>query len=227
MPKYDITKLNVGVEKCLAVTTNPRHRFLLQAYSRHRYLEVAGRYEEIFAPEMMVPNPSYHFHYGTGAADLKGQENVKSLYRVWAETNQSVFYVDTEQVAVADNFIASVGTMRQQVWGKALTLGRVTAHLPGFISEMILKKVLATKGIKADENAMYLYTNVIEMIWPYDDRGRLLGEDVWEPDPDKADVVKLDPADVVTTAQARKLLDPLIKPLPSFDEMVLGHRGAA
>jgi hypothetical protein len=56
---------------------------------------------------------------------------VKSLYRVWAETNQSVFYVDTEQVAVADNFVASLGTMRQQVWGKALTLGRVTAHLPG------------------------------------------------------------------------------------------------
>jgi hypothetical protein len=190
-------------------------------------LEVAGRYEEIFAPEMMAPNPSYHFHYGAGAADLKGQENVKSLYRVWAETNQSIFYVDNEQVAVADNFIASVGTMHQQVWGKALTLGRVAAHLPGFVSEMIMKKVLATKGIKADENAMYLYTNVIEMIWPYDDRGRLLGEDVWEPDPDKADVVKLDPAEVLTTAQSRKSLDPLIKPLPSFDEMVLGHRGAA
>jgi hypothetical protein len=27
------------------------------AYSRHRYLEVAGRYEEIFAPEMMSMEP--------------------------------------------------------------------------------------------------------------------------------------------------------------------------
>jgi hypothetical protein len=53
MPKYDVTKLNVGIEKCLEVTTNARHRFLLQAYYRHRFLEVAGRYEEIFAPEMM------------------------------------------------------------------------------------------------------------------------------------------------------------------------------
>jgi hypothetical protein len=69
---------------------------------------------------------------------------------------------------------------------------------------------------------MYLYTTFIEMIWPYDDRGRLIGEDVCEPDPDKAHIVKLDAADVLTTAQARKLLDPLIKPLPSFDEMVLG-----
>ena len=57
MPKYDITQLNVAVDKLLAVTTNRRHRFMLQAYSRHRYLEVAGRYEEIFAPDMMNKLP--------------------------------------------------------------------------------------------------------------------------------------------------------------------------
>jgi hypothetical protein len=68
---------------------------------------------------------------------------------------------------------------------------------------------------------MYLYSNVIQMIWPYDDRGRLIGEDVWEPDPDKATIVKLDPADVVTTEESEKALSPLIKPLPSFDETVL------
>jgi hypothetical protein len=38
---------------------------------------------------------------------------------------------------------------------------------------------------------------------------------------------KLDPADVLTTAQSRKLLDPLIRPLPSFDKTVLGGKGAA
>jgi hypothetical protein len=71
MSKYDVTKLNVGIDKLLTVTTNPRHRFLLQAYSRHRHLEVAGRYEEIFAPEMMVPNPVYHFHAGGTPTDLR------------------------------------------------------------------------------------------------------------------------------------------------------------
>jgi len=43
MPKLDITKLNVAIDKLLETTENPRHRFLLQSYSRHRYLEVAGR----------------------------------------------------------------------------------------------------------------------------------------------------------------------------------------
>jgi hypothetical protein len=140
---------------------------------------------------------------------------------MWAETNQSIFFVENEQVAVADNFIASTATIRQQVWGKALTLGRVASYLPGFLSEAILQKVLAKKDWKADENAMYLYTTFIEMIWPYDDHGRLIGEDVWEPDPDQAQIVKLDPADVLTTAESRKLLDPFIKPLPSFDEKVM------
>jgi hypothetical protein len=92
---------------------------------------------------------------------------------------------------------------------------KAMSYLPGFLDERIVKRVLETKAVKPDENAMYLYTNILEMIWPYDDWGRLIGEDVWEPDPDKAEIIKLDPADVLTTQQAAKLLAPLIKPLPS------------
>jgi len=227
MSKYDVTKLNVAIDKLLETTTNPRHRFLLQAYSRHRYLEVAGRYEEIFTPEMMAPNPSYHIQAEGMRAKLEGQPAVKSLYRMWAETNQSIFYIENEQIAVADNFIASVTNYHQQLWGKGLTLNKVSSNLPGRLSGAILGKVLAKQGVKADENAMYLYSNVIEMIWPYDDRGRLVGEDVWEPDPDKATIVKLDPADVLTVAESAKQLAPLIKPLPSFDAMVLGRKSDA
>jgi hypothetical protein len=223
MARYDVTKLNVAIDRLLEVTDNPRHRFLLQAYSRHRYLEVAGRYEEIFAPEMMAPEPCYHFHANAVNAKLEGQEAVKSLYRMWAQTNQSIFFTENEQIAVADNFIASVTTVHQQVWGKALALGKVTSYLPGFLSDTILKRVLGQTGLRADENSMYLYTSTIQMIWPYDDRGRLVGEDVWEPDPDLAKIEKLDPADVLTTAESAELLAPLIKPLPSFDEMIPGR----
>jgi hypothetical protein len=227
MPKHDITKLNVAIDKLLAVAQSPRHRFLLQAYSRHRYLEVAGRYEEIFAPEMMTPNLCYHFHVGGMNAKLEGQDGVKSLYRMWAETNQSIFYAENEQVAVADNFVASALIFHQQVAGQSLTFNKALSYPPGFLSDAILKRVLSRKGVTADENAMYLYSNFVESVWPYDDRGQLIGEDVREPDPDKADIIKLDRADLVTIAESRKLLDPLIKPLPSFDEMVLGRQGAA
>jgi hypothetical protein len=47
-------------------------------------------------------------------------------------------------------------------------------------------------------------------------------EDVLEPDPAAAQITKLDSEDVLTTAQAAALLAPMIKPLPNFDEYVLG-----
>ncbi|MBB82834.1 MAG: hypothetical protein CL931_03385, partial [Deltaproteobacteria bacterium] len=57
--KLDIRKLNVGIDRLMEVTTNPRHRLMLQAFYRHRFLELAGRYEEIFTPDMMVESPLY------------------------------------------------------------------------------------------------------------------------------------------------------------------------
>jgi hypothetical protein len=73
---------------------------------------------------------------------------------------------------------------------------------------------------------MYLYSNFVEMIWIYDERGRLVGEDIWEPNPDKANICKLDPTQVLTTAQSVKKLAALIKPLPSF-ETVFGDKKSA
>jgi hypothetical protein len=197
----DVTKTNVALERLLEVTENPRHRFLLQNFYRHRYLEISGRYEEIFVPEMTVEHPVYHFHAQGINTTLDGQEQVEGLYRMWAETNQCIFYIVEEEVAVADHFIATVTTGYQQILGKALIEG----------------------GIHVDnENAMYLRKSTDEMVWPYDDRGRMIGEDVWEVDPSKAELTKLDPADVMTVEEAAEKLNPLIKPLPSFDEEVVG-----
>ena len=228
MPKFDITKLNVAIEKLMETTANPRHRFLLTAYSRHRYLEVAGRYEEIFAPEMMTMDPVYHFHQGGVEMVARGQDQVKGLYRMWAETNQSIFFIEHEEVAVADHFVASVVTSYQQVSGKSLREGKIMSHLPSGIAHKLLEKALSQKGHKANDNDMFLYrTPGMQMVWPYDDRGRLIGEDVWEPEPSKAEITRLDPEDVVTTEKAAKALAPFIKPLPNFDEYVLGKKSTA
>ena len=218
MAKRDVTKLNVAIERLLAVTRNARHRFLLQAFSRHRYLEVAGRYEELFEPDMMAPSPCYHLRAGRMKVRLEGQNEVKNLYRMLAQTNQSIFFVENEQVAVAENFVASTLTFHQQVSGASLAFNTALSYLPGFLSGPIFKQVLATTRMKPNENTMYLYSNFVEMVWIYDDRGRLVAEDIWEPNPDKARILKLDRADVLTSAEAAEKLAALIQPLPSFDE---------
>ena len=223
MAKYDVTKLNVAIDRLLAETHDPRHRFLLQAYSRHRYLEVAGRYEELFAPEMMAPAPTYHFRAGRINATLAGRDAVKSLYRMWAETNQCIFSVENEHIAVADNFVASTCDFRQQLTGLTLAFNTALSQLPSGLASRILRRVLATMRFKADPTAMYTYASFVEMVWRYDDRGRLLGEDVLEPDPERATITKLDPADVLTTEESARLLAPLIEPLPPYDEAVRGY----
>ncbi|WP_041676584.1 hypothetical protein [Ramlibacter tataouinensis] len=200
MSRLDITQQNVAVEKALAATTNPRHRYLLKSYLRHRYLESAGRWQEILDPALTVDHPVYRFNLaGKSAFTLRGKEQVGALYGHWTATNQCIFYVEDEDVAVGDHMVIGRGIGYHQVLGSEL----------------------AAEGLKVDPQAMYLKKSQIMMLWPYDDRCRLLGEDVWEFDTEKAGLFKLDPADVLTAQQSRQLLDPYIKPLELFDESLL------
>jgi hypothetical protein len=199
MAQFDITETNVAVERLLAATENPRHRYLLEAYNRHRYLEMAGRYQEIFAPEMTVEHPVYRFCLlGQPRFTLDGREQVEAIYRAWTETDQCVFYAEDEVLAVGDNMITSRSILYQQTLGSALL----------------------ELGLEADGDAMYLAKSNIAMIWPYDERGRMIGEDVWEYDDADRDLIKLDPADVLTAEQAGRLLEPMIKPLSPYPDPV-------
>lgn len=205
MPKVDvkeldITKTNLAVRELIDVTENPRHRYLLEAYDRHRNLEHAGRFEEIFTPEMTVERPVYRFNMiGAPPMTLEGREQVEPVYRLWAETNQSIFYNESETVAVGDWMVVSTMVGYQQTLGAALVAA----------------------GIDAEEDAMYLVRGRVAMIWPYDERGRLVGENVWEYDATEHDLIKLDPRDVLSTERSAELLSPLIAPLPPFDDSLL------
>jgi len=196
----DITQQNVAVENVLAATDNPRHRYLLQSYLRHRYLESAGRWEEILDPTMTVEHPYYRFStLGRPRFVLDGRDQVAAVYSHWTATNQCVFYVQGETVAVGDHLILGRGIGYQQTLGSEL----------------------AAAGVDAEADAMYLTKSQICMVWSYDDRCRLIGEDIWEFDDAEKGLFQLEPADVLTAEQARTLLDPLIKPLPAFDHSLL------
>jgi hypothetical protein len=200
MKRLDITKTNAAVQELLEVTENPRHRYLLAAYDRHRNLEHAGRYEEIFAPEMTVETPVYRFNMaGQPTLTLVGRDQVEPMYRLWAETNQCIFYNEDENVAVGDGMVVSTMLGYQQTLGATLAAG----------------------GMDVDADAMYLVRGRVVMVWPYDERGRLLGENVWEYDESEHDVIKLSPEEVLTTERAAELLAPQIRPLPSFDDSLL------
>lgn len=199
MFEFDITQTNLAVRRLLERTENPRHRYLLQTYDRHRNLEMAGRYKEIFAPEMTVEQPVYHFNLLDQKLVLNGREEVEAVYREWTATNQCIFYVEDEQLAVGDHVVVSRSTMYQQTPGA----------------------VLVASGVEADEEATYLAKSREVMIWPYDDRCRLVGEDVWEYDETAREFIELAPENVLTAEQSGELLEPLIESLPAFEEDLL------
>ncbi|HEY1539507.1 MAG TPA: hypothetical protein VGF63_08930 [Solirubrobacteraceae bacterium] len=197
MIDLDITQTNQAIDRLLERTENPRHRYLLQTYHRHRYLEIAGRYEEIFVPEMTVPAPEYHFYTAGVPLTLSGRATIEDLYALWTQTSECIFYAEDERLAVGDNLICSDAIAYQQHPAPALVV----------------------RGLLVDDlEATYLRRTRQIMIWGYDDRGRLLGENVWELDPSSATTIKLDPADVLTPAAAAELLAAHIQPLPPFDE---------
>lgn len=193
MSRFDITQTNAAVRRLIETTDNPRHKWMLRAYDRHRNLEMAGRWKEIFAPEMTVEHPRYHFNVFGINTVLDGAEAVQAVYDEWSRTAQCVFYTDDERLAVGDNMIVSTATIYQQT--------------PGAL--------LVEAGAPVDPDAHYLVANVEHMIWPYDDEGRLVGEDVWEIDESKRRIIPLEPHEVLTVEQTSKLLDPLIVPLPA------------
>ncbi len=198
--QLDITTTNIAVQQLIERTGNPRHRYLLQAYDRHRNLEHAGRFQEIFAPEMTVEQPVYRFNMlGQPPMKLEGRDQVEPLYRHWAETNQCIFYTEDESVAVGDFLVVSTMVGYQQTLGSAL----------------------AAAGVEAEEDAMYLLRGRVTMVWPYDERCRLVGENVWEYDETEHELIKLEPDEVLRTEQAAELLEPYIKSLEPFDDSLL------
>jgi hypothetical protein len=211
MIPHDVRQTNRAVRQLIEKTTDTRHRHLLLAFDRHRNLEMAGRYEELLAPDMMVDHPTYRLLASGIDVTLEGKESVKSLYRMWAATNQSVFYTEDEEVAVADNFVTSVATAYHQVSGRSHRLNWMLAYLPTSVARRVVRRSLRARHFRPNKT-MYLYKNTYYMIWRYDKRGRLLGEDIWEPAPHKAQVTKLARSDVLTTQEAARLLAPLIEP---------------
>ena len=220
----DITKINVAIDRLLEVTTNPRHRYILMSYARHRALEFSGQYEDVVAEDMMNPHPVYTIRALGVNMLIDGKDEVRALYRNWAETNQCVFYIEDEQVAVADSFVASRLVVYQQIWGGTLVGTKVLSHLPKGLSRELFLEMLKLRKIPLEVNWMYLYRNLEQWFWPYDDRGRLLGEDVFEIDRSVAEIRKLEPSEVLTAARASELLAPIIKRLPDFDEYMLGKK---
>jgi hypothetical protein len=196
LPKKDIAVTISAADRLLETTTNPLHRQILENYRRHAILEVCGEWQDIFVPEMTVEYPLYYFNV-TGFAGYKaeGPEEVQAIYRMLAESGGGVQVVEDERLMVSDWGFASEATFNSYYRGSTLIAVGITVD---------------------DADGYFIMRQKYVMLWPYDERGRMIGEQVYE---NKAfyQLIQIPQEEFLTIEDARTRLLPMLRPLPIFE----------
>lgn len=171
----------------LAATGSARHRQILRNYMLHVHLEGAGEFEKIVAPDMMVDDPEYRIIWGTPII-VRGKQEVLDFYN---SIGQAILWHTEEMIAVAD-------------WGFA---SEVTFHQVAPAAE------LRPLGVEVDdENGWYHLQSRQVMVWPYDERGRLGGERIYE-DVSTRQIARVDESSLMPAAQVKALRHALYEEL--------------
>lgn len=196
MAKLDIFTQFRGIDRFLATLDNPLHRQIISNYRRHALLEITGQKERIFTADMTVEHPVYWIHASGMDVTLDGYDQVLTFYSALEAQEATVMIVQDEKLAVAD-------------WGFA-SEGLFNSFMPG--------PLVSTRFGEADPDKLYIVRQRLAVIWPYDDRGRMIGEHVYEHF-DDAELIEVPQEEFITLAEAREKLVPLIEPLDAFDPL--------
>lgn len=195
--EHAFTNMFASLEKQIADTDNPKHRRILKNYRLHGLLEVAGRYEELLAPDKTVEEPVYRLHEGGASLVLNGMAEVRAFYESLTAANALVMWVNEQDIAVGDHGFS----------------GEV--EFLGFMPRTMVRESVFDR-IEAGENPddMVLLKRTLAFVWPYDEQQRLIGEHVYE-DHASREIIEVDQADIITAQRAAELLTPEIdKVLP-------------
>lgn len=196
MPKKDITVTISAADRLLETTTKPLHRQILENYRRHAILEVCGYWQPIFEPDMTVEHPIYYYNVrGFAGEKAEGAAAIKGIYQHLAESSGSVMIVENERLMISDWGFASEADFNSYYRGHTLISDGIQIGNP---------------------DGFYVLRQGYVMLWNYDERGRMIGEQVYE-NRSLYDLKEIAEEDFLTLEDARSQLMPLLRPLPVYD----------
>ncbi len=157
VPCIDPTTTWRAVETRLRTETDPRRRQLLENLLAHMRAEAAGDLDALLAT--LAPDPQYH-QWGAVPVDAgpKGWAAVQAFYRDFIASGATNLEYDVERLVVDYDCIATDGVMRIVYPGRALA---------------------ATGRPVDDPDGYYLYETRMGVFYPYDEAGRMVGEDTY------------------------------------------------
>ena len=170
----------IPTAKLLDQTTNPLHRAMLLNFWRHVHLEGSGQFDRIVAPDMMVDHPVYRVTWGANPAVIDGTEGVLAFYN---SVGEAVLWNSDDRLAVAD-------------WG---ICDELTFH------QLASGSDLRALGYDVDDpEGLYHVSSRQAFVWPYDERARLAGENLYE-DKTSLRIEQVDPAQGTTPARVSQI----------------------
>jgi hypothetical protein len=182
-----MNRFEQGVYECMNPTaelvertSEPLHRAMLLNFWRHVHLEGAGDFERIVAPDMMVDHPVYRVTWGASPAVIEGKDGVLGFYN---SVGDAVLWHSDDRLSVAD-------------WG---VCDEITFH------QLAPGEVLKAVGYDVPrDDALYHVSSRQAFIWPYDDRARLVGENLYE-DPTSVQLEEVDSREAITAERVREI----------------------
>jgi len=164
----------------LEQTSKPLHRAMLLNFWRHVHLEGAGDYDAILAPDMTVDEPVYRVAWGANPAVIRGKDGVRAFYQ---SVGEAVLWNSDDRLSVADWGICDELTFHQLAQGADLR----------------------ALGYQVDRtDALYHVHSRQAFIWPYDERGRLAGEHLYE-DKTSLQIEAVERSEAITAQRVRAI----------------------
>lgn len=157
MPIIDQTLTYRDIEAKLARTSNPRHKLMLERLLQHARGEVEEDLDAVLGT--LAPNPVYKSSIETPGMNPTGMEAVVRFYKeeIFGKGRHCLESTKS-RILVSDAAIVTEGQVRSVHWGRDL---------------------IDTGAQVDDPDGFYLLTYQMLIVWPYDEAGRITGEESW------------------------------------------------
>jgi hypothetical protein len=144
------------MEARLAKATNPRHRRMLEIVLAHGRAEVEADVDGLMAT--LNDNPEYHFWTARRRFGLSGRDEVRKYYEDFVRAGEGYFQSEKTRIVVDDEAVVTEAVYTYLVPASVARKWRVETDDPKAHYR------LQTRGL---------------VIWPFDEKGGLVGEDTY------------------------------------------------
>lgn len=161
MIEFEPEKTWLAIEARMATEANPRVRANLEEVRNHMRAEIRGEHGPLM--DTLTAEPRYHLWGTPVEAGPKGRENVSVFYENMIATGGNRFQFDVRLIVADERSVVTEGVMRALMPG---TLVRASG-------------VAEVEGEAVADDDEYVAEWQILTVWPFDDAGKIIGEDIY------------------------------------------------